>query len=1242
MEYFTMLPAQRNIEMMSLRYPEKEIGNLGGYFRISSEEQTDNVKQILKWMPEVHKALKLTVEAPGVLCLDDQRKIEVPVYEGKEKTEKEIYERIRQWVQIPFEQEKSLCEMCLFHFDNGTWYGCEKFHHIIMDKQSILLLIQWQEKTFLHIQREGFFSVLKSIVPDNRYLQIMKCEDKKTVSEEQAKEWLKGNFSSVTQNWQDHKMTVSARAGNMEFNISEELFFKIRQYAKENQVSAESMWFLVFFTERFKRKGVSSGVIGRMTEYRKRQENDIVGLFSRNLPIPFTVSKKEINLLCRQIDTAFLIALRYGGYSMRQLHSLDPDIFFDFDILVSYHPGRMVLKQDREYREIETGYIDTPLRIWINDSDDRHSLQIFYQCAVYNENEIRNLVRRYVQIMEQIVEGTEWDAIQLLSEKDKKAYELLNKSTPSVLPEKTLVQLFLWRAVEEKNTTHIILKDKNSEWSYRQTVYRFFALCEWLEQKGVKRGDIVGICVERSVWLPVLMLAVLEKGAAFLPIALDENTERKKQLMLTCSFTADMTCFEEEVRNWEEVYTWEELRRMAEQIFLRNPSVSEQKKQRAYLLYTSGSTGEPKAVQISRYSLLCRLQWMYDQYGNGGVTLQKTVNTFDVSIWELLLSPVYGGCLCMLPQGEEKYPDSLAEAAEKWQIRRMHFVPGMLEAFLHYVRQSGKKLPALQEIISSGEALHPETAEAVYQLLPKVRLINLYGPTECTIDVSYHECLPGEQEIPIGRAVANTELYVLSPNEQKMQPIGVAGELCVVGDLVGMGYLDGREGGYFVRQGKQAYRTGDYVSLTENGELLYIGRADRQVKLRGMRIHTGIVEKLLLEKEEISSAYVTVENNCLTAYYEAERELDCPENIVTGKLPDYNVPDQWFHVRKFPKKPNGKTDVKKLAQITRETKAQTGLTKMEESLFKIINQYFSTAGIQLEDSLIDTGLDSFTAIQIIQDIRMLGYDCSYSLIFRYPTVRLLAKALQSDQVKKKGMDFLTCKNQGKLLLCVPYGGGRSEIFGEMAAELKDLAWDIGVVKVEDFQKETVEDIVTQVYPVICRYEKITLLGYCVGSAIVTELAKRLSDAEMEIAHIYLISSLPDTYMHIGKRKISPWAYLSDTQITKQLYRLYSGNFRKTKEAAEVFQGRIPQFRIDSGRFFDYMERNKENGIKIRNTPVTLFFGGKDTLTRRYQKRYKEWERLYETTCSVICYPQAGHYVLDECREEVCEEIRRSM
>ncbi|MFS8215883.1 amino acid adenylation domain-containing protein, partial [Paenibacillus sp. S29] len=349
----------------------------------------------------------------------------------------------------------------------------------------------------------------------------------------------------------------------------------------------------------------------------------------------------------------------------------------------------------------------------------------------------------------------------------------------------------------------------------------------------------------------------------------------------------------------------------------------------------------PKGVMVEHHSVLNRILWMHDRYGlsAGDTILQKTAFTFDVSVWELFWWSLVGSKVSLLSVGGEKNPEDIVDTIARDGVSTMHFVPAMLHAFLEYVEQQPRevmqaKLITLRHVFASGEALPPQHVARFQRLVSNLvgaKLINLYGPTEATVDVSYFDCEPNEtySVIPIGKPIQNIRLYIVKEGTEQLQPIGVAGELCIGGVGVARGYLNrpeltaekfvkdpfaGGAAGY-----ERMYRTGDLARWMPDGNIEYLGRIDHQVKIRGYRIELGEVESQLLQVESVREAVVTARadetgQKQMVAYYVAGQELGASElrSELGRELPSYMVPSYFVQLEQMPLSPNGKIDRKAL------------------------------------------------------------------------------------------------------------------------------------------------------------------------------------------------------------------------------------------------------------------------------------------------------------------------------------------
>ena len=481
----------------------------------------------------------------------------------------------------------------------------------------------------------------------------------------------------------------------------------------------------------------------------------------------------------------------------------------------------------------------------------------------------------------------------------------------------------------------------------------------------------------------------------------------------------------------------------------------------AYVIYTSGSTGQPKGAMNTHRGICNRLLWMQDAYGltPADRVLQKTPFSFDVSVWEFFWPLLTGAALVLArPQGHQ---DSgyLADLIGEQGITTLHFVPPMLALFLEE-----SDLPArcasLRRVICSGEALPYELQERFFATFPAASsaLHNLYGPTEAAVDVTFWECRrqPTDQIVPIGRPIANTQIYILDGRGEPV-PVGVPGELHIGGVGVGRGYLRRREltEERFVADPFRAdpavrlYKTGDLAAWRADGAIVYLGRMDHQVKVRGFRIELGEVEAVLNAHPAVRESVVVVREDApgerrLAAYVVADAavlsgEADDQQNGLEAphaqnpgehgptrqanlsfhptlpglartlracckeRLPDYMVPAAFTELAALPLTPNGKVDRRALpipnfsgdGPTSVSPSAALPVTPLEGHLVALWTEILGISCLGTHDNFFECGGDSLLGLRMVNRLRkQFGENLSLVAVFDAPTVAALAALLQ--------------------------------------------------------------------------------------------------------------------------------------------------------------------------------------------------------------------------------------------------------
>ncbi|MBD0695409.1 non-ribosomal peptide synthetase [Streptomyces sp. CBMA123] len=552
-------------------------------------------------------------------------------------------------------------------------------------------------------------------------------------------------------------------------------------------------------------------------------------------------------------------------------------------------------------------------------------------------------------------------------------------------------------------------------------------------------SGFVGIHLERSTELVVAILGVLKAGLAYLPLDPELPAERVRHL-IEDSGARTVLCRPEDLETFPGV-TALTVRQAVEDPgeAVGRPEITGDTP--VYLIYTSGSTGRPKGVLNRHAGVFNTVHWRRQRFDltPADRVLQKTPFGFDVSAWEFLWPLVSGACLVVARPGGHRDTRYLKRTIRDRGITVVHFVPSMLDAFLEE-DELAEHCAGLRLVFASGEALTPSTVRAFFERLD-CELHNLYGPTEASIEVSHWQATRefAGRDVPIGRPIANTGLYVLDERLEPV-PVGVVGELCIGGVQVALGYHRQPEltRERFVADpftpGGRLYRTGDLARHRTDGRIEYLGRLDDQVKISGFRIEPGEVETVLRGLPGVAQAAVLPVGpdgaRRLAAFLvpTAPGALD-PErcrSALAGLLPGYLVPKQFTVLAALPTSANGKLDRRALADLAQpaaqpqaqpQNQAQpqaqapaddawetgeAGETEdaedtgsgLESALRALFAQSLGVAEVGRHEDYFELGGHSLAAVKLATRIRAaLGVDLDVWTLFDFPTVAALAREL---------------------------------------------------------------------------------------------------------------------------------------------------------------------------------------------------------------------------------------------------------
>jgi amino acid adenylation domain-containing protein len=689
-----------------------------------------------------------------------------------------------------------------------------------------------------------------------------------------------------------------------------------------------------------------------------------------------------------------------------------------------------------EPMEVDSGASKFDLTLFMNEGTEGLSGQLEYDTDLFEAGTIRRMLGHWEVLLEGIAADPDrrLSELPLLPEAERRQLLVDWNRTGAAYPRACLHELFERQAAGTPGA--VALLDEGERLTYAELNARANQLAHYLQRRGVGPEVPVGICVERSLEVVVGLLGILKAGGAYVP--LDPAYPAPHLAFMLEDAAVQYVLTQERLRAslpWRgaEVVCLDADRALFAQESDQDLGLPLTPEHAAYVMYTSGSTGTPKGVVGLHRGTLNRCQWMWQQYpfAPHEVCCQKTALSFVDSVWEIFGPLLRGIPLLLVREHVVKDPVQLVLQLAAHHVTRITLVPALLRAILDVLAQAQERLPALKFWVSSGEALLPDLAQRFSALLPHAVLVNLYGSSEVAADVAWYEVGPIDRRapsMPIGRPIANTQVYVLDPHLHPV-PVGVSGELYVGGANVARGYLNrpALTAERFVpdpfgpEPGERLYRTGDLARSRPDGTLEYLGRIDHQVKVRGHRIELGEVEAVLRAQAGVRQAVVVAREEMpgdkrLVAYVvpaqapgPAVREL---RDSVTAQLPDYMVPSAFVLLDALPLTPNGKVDRRALPApegVRPELEAAyvAPRTPLEEAVAGIWSEVLGLKRVSIDDNFFEVGGHSLSAIRVISRLRdAFHIELPLRAFFEAPTVAGQAWAITQRQAAQIEHDEL--------------------------------------------------------------------------------------------------------------------------------------------------------------------------------------------------------------------------------------------
>jgi amino acid adenylation domain-containing protein/non-ribosomal peptide synthase protein (TIGR01720 family) len=662
-------------------------------------------------------------------------------------------------------------------------------------------------------------------------------------------------------------------------------------------------------------------------------------------------------------------------------------------------------------------------------------LQLTYDTRHFNDADMGSLVSHFHRLLTQLIDDPQQSLAQLQILEHSERQQLMAQGMGPV--QKHWYDISYLERFEARVLAHPlqeVARCQGESLSYCELNRQANRIGHGLIAAGVQGDDVVALFAPRGLALLSMIVGAFKAGAAYLALD-DRHPAGRSARMLVSSAAPVLLTPRAFLPQAEAIVALAErkprllvledlLADASHSLADENPGRYATAEQLAYVIYTSGSTGEPKGVMVNQRGMLNNQmsKLPYLRLGEGDVIAQTAATGFDISVWQFLTAPLFGGRVEILPDAVVQDPQRLLEAVAASGVSVLECVPAVIDAMLAVAPQ---RLDALRWLLPTGEALTTDLAARWFARYPDIPLVNAYGPAECADDVALHTLTSApalNANMPIGRPTDNNALYVLDSSLQLAAP-GVVGELYIGGVGVGRGYA-ARPGltaerflpDPFGESGARLYRSGDLARWNADGALEYVGRADFQVKIRGQRIELGEIESLLLAQGSVHDAVVSAQPTPhgpqLVAYVVAAAgqalSSDVLKTALAQTLPAFMVPAHIVVLAQMPRNANGKLDRKALPAPSLEARTfEAPQGEREVVLAGLWQDLLNVTSVGRHDNFFELGGHSLLATRLLSRIReRLGVSIPLAQAFEATTVAAQAALIDTLQGQTLTLDRL--------------------------------------------------------------------------------------------------------------------------------------------------------------------------------------------------------------------------------------------
>jgi amino acid adenylation domain-containing protein len=958
--------------------------------------------------------------------------------------------------------------------------------------------------------------------------------------------------------------------GVVEWELSEELSQELKELSRREGATLFMTLLAVFQLLLSRHSGQKDVAVGTPIAGRRWQETEgMIGFFVNTLVLRSEIEGRVgFRELLKQVRETTLQAYEHQDVPFEKLvEELQPERdltqtpLFQVSFTLQNAPGAALELPRLKLSAMSGGTAQEKfeLSLVVAEWDERIRGSLGYRTALFEESSIRRLLSHFQNLLTEIAGGSQKPVFELPMLSETEQTQVLtewNQAQKKYPLDKGLHDLFEEQVRKTPEAVAVVYEE--SHLTYEELNRSANQLARYLKKKQVGPEVRVGLCLKRSVEMIVGLLGILKAGGAYVPLDPEYPAERLK-FMLEESQAAALLTQEEILQKTGlsfhgQVVLWRQEWAAIQQQSGEDLASCVDPENLAYLIYTSGSSGRPKAVGIRHGSAVVLVRWSQEAFSEEETAglMASTSICFDLSVFEIFVPLSRGGRVLVV--------DNLLRLGEMLGRETVTLVNTVPSAMAELVGMEA--IPASVRVVAlAGEPLSRTLVTQIYDQATVERVFNLYGPSEDTTYSTFEWMNQDERDeaVSIGRPIANTSIYVLNENYE-LAPVGVTGELYLGGDGLARGYLN-RPGmtaekfipdGFSAERGKRLYRTGDLARWSANGKLEFLGRKDGQVKLRGYRIELGEIESVLSRHAAVREAVVAVygqgggnEDRKLIAYVV---KMD-PESTPTRELqehlrqwlPEYMVPSVFHWLDRLPRTPGGKIDRRALPAPTahslhRHGEALPPRDSLEAHLKQIYEDMMSIAKLGIRDDIFRMGAHSLLAVAIAVRLSRSYGKIPVRAIFENPTIEFMAAYLRKGGRLSPPSSLVPIQPKGSRcpLYCVHPAGGLANSYVSMA---EHLGPDQPLYAFQSCGLEENQSPLTRIEDMASVYiadmksvqsqGPYQIAGLSMGAVVAFEMARQLSEAGESVALVAALDggpvSSPIEFFSSGwEREMAEW------------------------------------------------------------------------------------------------------------------------